>query len=193
MHIVLQEWSVVRGIDSAALMNRMTLKNTLTVICQNDHGLMGDGFCQNLCLCGEPRRCHSFYCFISSSSYARAQVSSIAIIWFSFPSCLNRSRLILHVFHRVHFCNSPNTCGTHFAPSLHIFKFFLKVQNAVNAEIPEYADNFATVQCLSSVKQCSVTATCTSVWADSGCPLCSRSTVATCPRLKAFTQCATVQ
>ena len=41
---------------------------------------VGDGFCWNLCLCGEPRWCHSFYCLFCSGSYARAQVSSSAII-----------------------------------------------------------------------------------------------------------------
>ena len=156
---------------------------------------MGDGFCRNLCLRGEPWWCHSFDCLFSSRSYARVQVSSIAIIQFdmSFPSCWNRSRLIWHVLYRVHFCTLPNGCVTHFAQSLRNFKSFRKMWNTLNSEIPECVDNSATVQHLLSVKQCSITATCTSVWADSGHPLRGRSTVATCPCLKAFTQHATVR
>ena len=120
---------------------------------------VGDGFCQNICLRGEPRRCHC-------CSYARSQVSLIAVIRFnvSFLSCWNRSKLIRHVPYRVHCCISPKACGAQFAQSLRISKSFRKMRNTVDAEIPEYANNSATFQRLSSVKQCSITATCTSVW-----------------------------
>ena len=76
----------------------------------------------------------------------------------SFPSCWNHVRLIWHVSYRVHFCTSANACDTHFAQSWHIFKFFRKTWNTVDAEIPECMDYSTTVQRLSSVKQCLVTA-----------------------------------
>ena len=112
-----------------------------TIVCGND-----------LCLRGETQRCHSFNCLFSSDSYTHAQVSSTAVILFnmSFPSCWNHSRLIRHV----HFCTSPNACGTCFAQSLHILKSICKIQNTVDAEIPECADNSATFQHLLSIIEC---------------------------------------
>ena len=134
-------------------------------------------------------------CHMPKWSWPSWVMDSVAIIQLNmlFPSCWNRSRWIWHVLYRVQFCTSANVCGTHVAQSSCSFRSFCKMWNTVDEEVPECVDNSATFQCLSSVKQCSVTATCTSVWADSGRPLRGRSTVAMHPCFKASTLCATVR